>query len=189
MLAYLRSPAFLASALLALVGADARPRHSLHVLLMRSCSHICDPSHSLHLLFWRLYSHLPEGILQRALHKTRPLLLADSLVFFTGRLVLVARSSRTESRSSRRVASYPLKLDPKGAASEAQVTLSGKQSLPCSPTLASRAQASVLATSVSVPSKDKMEVNSFLMRRPGASRNVTARCPLPAERISAPQYS
>ena len=94
MLAYLRSPAFLALALAPLVGADARPqallaralaaimlaylrslaffapctssclmrlwgqmpdpRHSLHLLLTRSCSHICDPMHSLHVLFSRL---------------------------------------------------------------------------------------------------------------------------------------
>ena len=48
MLAYLQSPAFLAPALDALAGADARdPRHSLHWLLRRSCSHICDPPHSL----------------------------------------------------------------------------------------------------------------------------------------------
>jgi hypothetical protein len=61
MLAYARSPAFLARAhfLLALVGADAPSQAlpKLHWLLRRLCSNMLDPPHSLHLLFWRLLGH------------------------------------------------------------------------------------------------------------------------------------
>ena len=39
------------------------PRHSLHVLLRRSCSHICDPPHSLQKLFWRLWGHRTSSLL------------------------------------------------------------------------------------------------------------------------------
>jgi hypothetical protein len=41
-------------------GQMPDPRHSLHLLLWRSCSHICDPPHSLHMLFWRSWGQIPH---------------------------------------------------------------------------------------------------------------------------------
>ena len=58
MLAYLRSPAFPALALHALACGVEHPRHSVHPLLMRLCSHICDPLHSLHWLLMHLWGHM-----------------------------------------------------------------------------------------------------------------------------------
>ena len=34
------------------------PTHTLHLLLMRLCSHICDPPHSLHVLLMRLWGQM-----------------------------------------------------------------------------------------------------------------------------------
>ena len=47
MIAYLRSSTFLAPAPAALLGHVLEPPRSLHQFLMWSCSHFCDPSHSL----------------------------------------------------------------------------------------------------------------------------------------------